>query len=508
MPALDFPNTPAVNDTFTNGIQTWKWDGISWNIIPSVGVGNAQVYVGSDAPATPIEGKLWWDTDDVSFIQPNLSPSGLTALSVGTLPSYLYGIAVENTDVDTTIAAPLTIGFRNLSSILRVGVAGGAAASGSQLGMSSSIYVANHSQAGSEQAPLYNVLRYDQGVGFAGSGTPGRGWLTDWTVHGAIATQQQLLSGVNLVMANYYNGQPSSQPSAGICLQAAAGIGGSLDSVHAAATRYPVGVGLAIVGTSDGGTLRGWETGIQIGGAGGGWNVTSSLVGKGITITNYDTFGIQIVAQTGAAARAIQVEASAGGVLIGESLAVDGSNYNDAKLAVARTNAAFGTNAGQPGQHAIMSFCTNSPAIDIGSMIGMGCNVGGAAVTIRAMAILAGRKANATSGNSDGYFQLATHVNGVGAVEQLRIGVGNLWTLADGASGGFAFGTTTGWKIGTATAQKLGFWNATPIVQPTTAVAASTFVAGTGAAVQDVSTFDGYTIAKVVKALRNVGILA
>ena len=35
-------------------------------------------------------------------------------------------------------------------------------------------------------------------------------------------------------------------------------------------------------------------------------------------------------------------------------------------------------------------------------------------------------------------------------------------------------GTTTGTKLGTATTQKLGFWNATPIVQPTTAVAGAT----------------------------------
>jgi hypothetical protein len=70
------------------------------------------------------------------------------------------------------------------------------------------------------------------------------------------------------------------------------------------------------------------------------------------------------------------------------------------------------------------------------------------------------------------------------------------------------FDTTTGTKIATATTQKLSFWNATPIVQPTTAVAAATFVANAGTAVNDASTFDGYTLGKVVKALRNAGLLA
>lgn len=72
----------------------------------------------------------------------------------------------------------------------------------------------------------------------------------------------------------------------------------------------------------------------------------------------------------------------------------------------------------------------------------------------------------------------------------------------------FVFSTGTGTKIGTATTQKIGFWNATPIVQPTTAVTAATFVANTSGIVNDTATFDGYTIGQVVKALRNEGLLA
>jgi hypothetical protein len=70
------------------------------------------------------------------------------------------------------------------------------------------------------------------------------------------------------------------------------------------------------------------------------------------------------------------------------------------------------------------------------------------------------------------------------------------------------FDTTTGTKIATATTQKLSFWNATPIVQPTTAVAAATVVSGTGGNVKHDDTFDGYTLEKIVKALRNIGLLA
>jgi len=68
--------------------------------------------------------------------------------------------------------------------------------------------------------------------------------------------------------------------------------------------------------------------------------------------------------------------------------------------------------------------------------------------------------------------------------------------------------TTVGTKIGTSTSQKISFWNATPIVQPTTAIAASSFVANTSLIANDSATWDGYTAGQVVKALRNFGILA
>lgn len=89
--------------------------------------------------------------------------------------------------------------------------------------------------------------------------------------------------------------------------------------------------------------------------------------------------------------------------------------------------------------------------------------------------------------------------------EKLRIGSSAI-TVADAVN--FVFNTTTGTKHGTATNQKQSFWNATPIVQPTTAVSASVFAANTSGIVNDTATFDGYTIGQIVKALRNIGLLA
>jgi hypothetical protein len=92
-----------------------------------------------------------------------------------------------------------------------------------------------------------------------------------------------------------------------------------------------------------------------------------------------------------------------------------------------------------------------------------------------------------------------------GGTNRVRIG-SNFLLLSDAVN--IIVDTTTGSKIGTATTQKLSFWNATPIVQPTTAVTAATIVGGAGTTVKEDHTFDGYTIAQVVKALRNTGLLA
>jgi len=70
------------------------------------------------------------------------------------------------------------------------------------------------------------------------------------------------------------------------------------------------------------------------------------------------------------------------------------------------------------------------------------------------------------------------------------------------------FSTTTGTKIATATSQKLSFWNATPIIQPTTSISGAIRVGGGGNTITDTDTFGGYTVAQIAQALINIGLLA
>lgn len=68
--------------------------------------------------------------------------------------------------------------------------------------------------------------------------------------------------------------------------------------------------------------------------------------------------------------------------------------------------------------------------------------------------------------------------------------------------------TGTGTKIGTSASEKLAFWGDTPVVQPTTSITPATIshIGGTTIGAND--TFNGYTLAKVVAALQQIGILA
>lgn len=118
--------------------------------------------------------------------------------------------------------------------------------------------------------------------------------------------------------------------------------------------------------------------------------------------------------------------------------------------------------------------------------------------------------------DSSNYFTIA--VSSAGAVTFDAVGGSAGFTFSDPVTfsqdvthadaKNIIVGSTTGTKIGTATTQKLGFWNKTPLVQPDTSTGTAAFTANSGTAVNDASTFDGYTLTQVVNALRLIGLLA
>ena len=149
----------------------------------------------------------------------------------------------------------------------------------------------------------------------------------------------------------------------------------------------------------------------------------------------------------------------------------------------------------------------------------MSCGFSGMTTTGGALFVYAGNSNDnvARFYNTSGIAFLNIRTAGNGGEIQLNNGSGGAGITLNGIyssaitfgdSKNIAFNTTTGTRIGEATNQKMGFWNATPIVQPTTAVAAATLVGGGGTTITATDTFDGYTLQQIVKALRNTGLLA
>ena len=56
--ALNFPDTPALNQTFTANNVTWRWTGTYWK---SQGTG-ASLYIGDSAPTNPAGGTMWFES--------------------------------------------------------------------------------------------------------------------------------------------------------------------------------------------------------------------------------------------------------------------------------------------------------------------------------------------------------------------------------------------------------------------------------------------------------------
>ena len=59
----------------------------------------------------------------------------------------------------------------------------------------------------------------------------------------------------------------------------------------------------------------------------------------------------------------------------------------------------------------------------------------------------------------------------------------------------------------TGASPQIGFFGVPKVARPATGGSSATFVANAGTAVNDASTFDGYTLKQIVKALRNLGLL-
>lgn len=61
--SLNFPASPSVNQIYTVGDSSWKWNGVAWIAI-SEQESTGPVYIGSLPPSSPQTGDLWWNSDN------------------------------------------------------------------------------------------------------------------------------------------------------------------------------------------------------------------------------------------------------------------------------------------------------------------------------------------------------------------------------------------------------------------------------------------------------------
>lgn len=66
--ALDFPNSPAVDDQFAANGKTWVWNGSTWKTLRTTTATAVLAYQPSAPTSDLTAGTLWVDSDDTSQI--------------------------------------------------------------------------------------------------------------------------------------------------------------------------------------------------------------------------------------------------------------------------------------------------------------------------------------------------------------------------------------------------------------------------------------------------------
>jgi len=62
--ATSFPPAPLVGQLYTSNGRTWKWTGTQWTAQAVTTPTSAPVYVSVSPPPRPIQGSLWYDSNN------------------------------------------------------------------------------------------------------------------------------------------------------------------------------------------------------------------------------------------------------------------------------------------------------------------------------------------------------------------------------------------------------------------------------------------------------------
>ena len=62
--AASFPPNPSVGQLYTSNGRTWKWNGTQWTAQAVTTPTSAPVYISVSPPPNPIQGSLWYDSNN------------------------------------------------------------------------------------------------------------------------------------------------------------------------------------------------------------------------------------------------------------------------------------------------------------------------------------------------------------------------------------------------------------------------------------------------------------
>jgi len=62
--AYSFPPSPTVGQIYTSNGRSWRWSGVKWTAVAVSSPTSAPVYVSASPPPNPIQGSLWYDSNN------------------------------------------------------------------------------------------------------------------------------------------------------------------------------------------------------------------------------------------------------------------------------------------------------------------------------------------------------------------------------------------------------------------------------------------------------------
>lgn len=62
--AYSFPPSPAVGQIYTSNGRTWKFNGVQWTAVAVSSPTSAPVYVSVSPPPNPVQGSLWYNSNN------------------------------------------------------------------------------------------------------------------------------------------------------------------------------------------------------------------------------------------------------------------------------------------------------------------------------------------------------------------------------------------------------------------------------------------------------------